>query len=285
LGDDRLVITISDNADLSEAWHTYYHLWSTGNPFFGPYSLNRYPTLPTLLPGSISLSPPDLSLQIVSFISRGAIWDCFALSNPGQVVKMTCPGMFDRIKQDADERYTEIVARRSVVTEMEVFSVMKDLQGSVVPRLGGLWGSVQQGKETWCLVMEHGGQRLDSLDDKQWSVALPRLPSPLSPLSPVSPLPVSPLPVSPLSRLSSPSIRGLLTHESFRTIVEDHYRRIHERGVSHGDVDPRHWLWNKTEDGAWVLRIIDFERATVGDEVAIGEEEEYLAELRMTGRL
>ena len=60
-----------------------------------------------------------------------------------------------------------------------------------------------------------------------------------------------------------------------RDCVHDLYRQLHQAGVIHGDVVPRHWL--RGEDGK--LRLIDFDGATfVGDNQNAKEMEMDLVE-------
>ncbi|EIW66118.1 hypothetical protein TREMEDRAFT_72489 [Tremella mesenterica DSM 1558] len=89
----------------------------------------------------------------------------------------------------------------------------------------GLWGGLQRGKEVWVLVMEDAGEELDLFNSEDASVQS-------------------------------------YVAEADRAAIVSMYDRLHENGVLHGDVQPRHWrrrLVDKSDPTA--IRFIDFDRA------------------------
>jgi hypothetical protein len=138
------------------------YIWTLDGDFTGPYTPDGH--LPALVECTATSTPiqSDVALlAITDFLNRGAIWDAFHLSDPSLIVKLTCPTSFSRIRQDDThgQRFTELDARRSITTEHDVLAgSLLDLQNHVVPALVGLFGSVQEGREMWAMVMEHAGK-------------------------------------------------------------------------------------------------------------------------------
>ena len=137
--------------------------------------------LPLVEPGPINdtceataaHAPQTIILEEI--LSYGLIWDCFSiLSVPSfkefpLVAKVITLEAFEKTPDPkvfygpySRDGLSRDRARHAIANEFMALSYISDVQSDIVPRILGLWGGVQLGKQVWVLVMEKVGEQVDS---------------------------------------------------------------------------------------------------------------------------
>ncbi|ODN88107.1 hypothetical protein L198_06871 [Cryptococcus wingfieldii CBS 7118] len=212
---------------------------------------NKYPSDDTILSAAIEHDPPTSGFDVSDGLSHdgdgyspashtgicwtttitleepldsGAVWDVYYPSSPLQtcVVKVSAPEAFP---DDSDEPaygcITRAEALDSILRELMVYNTkLLDLQGTVVPRLWGMWKGSQSNPDggtidLYISVMSNPGCMLDcnesdyngESDCNEWEY----------------------------NGESDWSVEE-------KMVIVAQYTRLHNAGVLHGDVSPRHWI-------------------------------------------
>ncbi|RXK39276.1 hypothetical protein M231_03496 [Tremella mesenterica] len=197
------------------------------------------------------------SLILGEVISNGALWDVFRVTVPahlpqppfpliGKVLTIDCfeVTVTPSTKWDPTARaeISQSEAREHIRTEYQVLTKLANITPPVIPKIIGLWGGIQRGKEVWVMVMEDVGNQLNEgvgSDDSHYD-----------------------------SRETN--------REENRTVILNLYDRLHENGILHGDVQVRHWrrrVDDRNDPSA--IRLIDFDRAILRSSVPEETWEKY----------
>ncbi|RXK39279.1 hypothetical protein M231_03499 [Tremella mesenterica] len=181
-------------------------------------------------------------------IGMGAFWDVFRIRVPphlpqppfplvGKVIATSC------FKEVADPpsniwnplaraRVSQAQAREHIRKEYQILSRLSEIDPPVSPKLMGLWGGIQGGKEVWIIVMEDAGERINKPEGEERSFKR-------------------------------------IKEEADKEAILNLYARLHEQGILHGDVQMRHWC-RRNEDrlDSSAIRLIDFDRAILRSSVS-----------------
>ena len=211
-----------------------------------------------IIPSSFPRYVRPQLLIIKEKAGQGSLWTCVTIAAPSSgpplrfptVAKISFPELIDT--DDTIQQYKECgislplrdiarTAREAIAKEFANLHILRELQGTVVPRVAGMYGGLANGREVWMLFLEDVGPEVEGDSPDKFFEADK----------------YAPLVVRPQDRLTD-----------FRREILDKYRRLHEAGIIHGDVATRHWRRHasatKEEES---IRIIDFDHSTARTDV------------------
>ncbi|EIW68129.1 hypothetical protein TREMEDRAFT_64027 [Tremella mesenterica DSM 1558] len=130
--------------------------------------------------------------NLEEILSVGAVWDVFRLTCPpqsvpfpfpliGKVITIECFEVETDPMQDYDQwrrgGLSQDQVRAKVKNEYRVLVEIGKLDPPIVPRIVGLWGSLQRDFQVWMMVMEDAGEEIELSPSEEDANSLAVLPS------------------------------------------------------------------------------------------------------------
>ncbi|RXK37230.1 hypothetical protein M231_05520 [Tremella mesenterica] len=185
-------------------------------------------------------SPILQELTIEELRSFGAIWDVFHVSTPTPlplpvIAKIMVPSAFPQYLDPAicygrsRTVFDRQTARRQVAREIEILELLSEVKPPIAPRMLGLFGGREEG--------------LDGKEGKEVWVII-------------------------MEDVGVEARQTGLNKKDKLSIIEL-YTRLHTLGILHGDSTDRHWLRHDKLGSKGVIKLIDFDRAILRNEVSL----------------
>ncbi|RXK37221.1 hypothetical protein M231_05511 [Tremella mesenterica] len=127
-------------------------------------------------------------ILVEMLLSFGAIWDVFRLSpipnntsSPfpliGKIINVEC---FREVVPDvffghwSREGISRSTLRQNIKNELQILAQLSTLSPTLTPKVLGLWGGIQRGKEVWVMIMEDAGEEvmLDNEKDREAIISM-----------------------------------------------------------------------------------------------------------------